>query len=61
MKAKHDTHYRIATRTTMFGVFELWESKKYGDEMPADVWLNGAKVGATWDDLDTWLFDNDYV
>ena len=52
-------YYRIATRHTMFGTYELWESTTYGDEIPADVWLNGEKVGSTWDDLETWLEDND--
>ena len=35
----------------MEGLFELWESKKYGDVAPAKVTLNGDEVGETWDSL----------
>lgn len=45
-------YYRIDKARYTEGLFELWESKKFGDEAPAKVTLNGIEVGETWDSLD---------
>lgn len=49
--------YKISEMRTTDGLLELWESKKYGDEVAAVVTLNGRKIGRTFDDLRTYYYD----
>ena len=51
-------YYRIDKARYMEGLFELWESKVFGDEAPTKVTLNGVEVGETWDSLA--VFYNEY-
>lgn len=44
-------YYRI----DKFGLFELWESEKYGDEVPAKVTFKGQIIGETYDSLENFL------
>lgn len=48
-------YYKLSERHTAKGLFELWESEKYGDEVPSIVTLNGIEFSATFDTLDEFL------
>jgi hypothetical protein len=50
-------YYKISEMRTAKGLFELWESKKYGDEVAAKVTLCGIEIGETWNDLRTFIND----
>lgn len=52
-------YYKIAELHKPEGLFELWESKHYGDEVVALVTLNGNITGSTWDDLYIW-YDEEF-
>lgn len=45
----------IDEKTECDGLWQLWESNKYGDEREAIVTLNGQMIGKTWDGLFTFI------
>lgn len=50
-------YYKISEMVTPQGLLELWESKKFGDEVAAKVTLCGIEIGKTYDDLRTYYYD----
>lgn len=48
---KLNHYYKIDSYQTTEGLFELWESKKYGDTVSAIVTLSGEYIGRTWESL----------
>lgn len=53
------THYVIDTLRNEYGLFELWESRKYGDLVACVVTLNRNIVGTTFETL-TEFIENEY-
>lgn len=53
------THYVIDTLRNEYGLFELWESRKYGDLDACVVTLNRNIVGTTFETL-TEFIENEY-
>ncbi len=40
------------------GLYQLWESNRFGDEVAAPVTLNGERIGETYDRLEEWIDEN---
>ena len=59
MKINENRRYRIDQRRRPEGLWELWESKRHGDEVPAIVTLNGEIFTKTWEGLDEFLKEYD--
>lgn len=48
-------YYRIDKRYTKYGIYELYESLRYSDEVESLVTLNGIVHGYTYESLDIYI------
>lgn len=60
MRKETKNWYRVSSLHTTEGLFELYEHKTLGDEMPGMVKLNGEIIAHTWDSLSE-FYINDWL
>lgn len=59
-RGKMKGYYRIDSSRGVKGLYELWESKKFGDEIACAVTLNGQEIDSTWDNLRDFIQEYEY-